>query len=53
MDHLPNSMVKLRACLHCKLILNAARWRDLGKCPNCPSSGGLSETTEDFHNVIG
>ena len=46
-------MVKLRACLHCKLILNAARWRDLGKCPNCPSSGGLSETTEDFHNVIG
>ena len=52
-EFLPSSMKKLRACNHCKLVLNRQRWIDLGKCPNCPSSGGLSETTEDFQNVIG
>ena len=52
-DFLPASMKKLRACVHCKLVLNRQRWVELGKCPNCPSSGGLSDTTEDFHNVIG
>ena len=46
-------MKHLRACLHCKLVLNKARWKQLGKCPNCPSSGGLCETTKDFQNVIG
>ena len=46
-------MKDLRACLHCKLVLNKARWKLLGKCPNCPSSGGLCETTKDFQNVIG
>ena len=52
-DFLPSSMKKLRACIHCKLVLNRQRWIDLGKCPNCPSSGGLCDTTEDFHNIIG
>ena len=50
---LPGSMKKLRACHHCKLVLDRKRWIDLGKCPNCPSSGGLSETTDEFQNVIG
>ena len=52
-DFLPNSMKQLRACLHCRLVLNKGRWKQLGKCPNCPSSGGLCETTKDFQNVIG
>ena len=52
-DTLPSTMKRLRACVHCKLILNAARWNELGKCPNCPSSGGINETTDDFQNVIG
>ena len=50
---LPSSMKKLRACIYCKLVLNRQRWIELNKCPNCPSSGGLSDTTEDFQNVIG
>ena len=52
-DFLPGSMKKLRACVHCKIVMNRQRWAELGKCPNCPSSGGLSDTTEEFHNVIG
>ena len=53
LDHLPSSTKRLRACLTCKLILNASRWKELGKCPNCPRSGGISDTTENFQNVIG
>ena len=52
-NFLPSSTRKLRACVHCKLVLNRQRWVDLGRCPNCPHSGGLSDTTEDFQNVIG
>ena len=52
-DYLPSSMKKLRACVHCKLVLNKGRWNQLGKCPNCPSSGGINETTSDFQNLIG
>ena len=52
-DFLPNSMKQLRACVHCKIVLNTAKWKQLGKCPNCPSSGGLCETTKDFQNLIG
>ena len=39
--------------MYCRLVLNRQRWIELNKCPNCPSSGGLSDTTEDFQNVIG
>jgi RNA polymerase subunit RPABC4/transcription elongation factor Spt4 len=52
-EFLPGSMKKLRACIHCKIVMDTKRWRDLGRCPNCPSSGGFSETTDDFHNCIG
>ena len=41
-------MKKLRACINCRLILDKKRWTELGKCPNCPKSGGLNETTDDF-----
>ena len=47
-EFMPSSMKKLRACINCKLVLNRQRWVELGKCPNCPSSGGLSETTDEF-----
>ena len=52
-EFMPSSTKKLRACINCKLVLNRQRWVELGKCPNCPSSGGLSETTDEFQNVIG
>ena len=52
-EFIPASMKKLRACIHCKIVMDTKRWRDLGRCPNCPSSGGLNETTDDFHNCIG
>ena len=52
-EFLPASMKKLRACIHCKIVMDTKRWRDLGRCPNCPSSGGFTETTDDFHNCIG
>ena len=50
-DFLPNSMKQLRACIHCKIVLNQARWKQLGKCPNCPSSGGLCETTYQLRQL--
>ena len=52
-EFLPGSMKKLRACIHCKIVMDTKRWRDLGRCPNCPSSGGFTETTDDFQNCIG
>ena len=52
-NFLPSSTKKLLACIHCKLILNKARWIELRKCPNCPRSGGISETSDDFQNIIG
>ena len=50
---MPSSCKKLAACIHCKLVLNKERWRKLEHCPNCPQSSGLSETTEQFSNLIG
>ena len=34
-------------------MLNTAKWRELGRCPNCEHSAGLSSTTDEFQNVIG
>ena len=52
-EFLPGSMKKLRACIGCKLVLNRQKWIDLGRCPNCPSGGGISDTTENFNNIVG
>ena len=52
-EFLPTSMKKLRACVSCKLVLNRQRWIDLGKCPNCPSAGGLVDTTDEFSSLSG
>ena len=51
--YLPASCKKLSACVTCRLVLNREKWRKLGQCPNCPQSMGLSDTTENFSNLIG
>ena len=51
--YLPSSTKKLLACIHCKLVLNRDKWRKLDHCPNCPQSGGLQETTDQFSNLCG
>ena len=52
-EYMPTSLKKLRACRGCKLVLNRQKWTELGRCPNCPSTGGIADTTESFSNVIG
>ena len=52
-SYLPTSTKKLSACIHCHLVLNREKWRKLEHCPNCPHSGGLAETTEQFGNLMG
>lgn len=52
-SYVPSSIKKLSACIHCKLVLNREKWRRLEHCPNCPQSGGLMDTTDQFSNLIG
>ena len=51
--YLPTSTKKLAACIHCRLVLNKEKWRRLERCPNCPKSAGLLDTTEQFSNLMG
>jgi len=51
-QYMPNSLKKLRACVFCKLVLNAEKWNKLEMCPNCPDSRGPQDTTDCFESVI-
>lgn len=50
---MPGSNRRLRACLHCRLVLNQEKWLKLRMCPNCPGSfGGPDDTTDNFESLI-
>ena len=44
-DYMIGSKKNLRACLHCKLVLNREKWNKVEYCPNCEQSG-VEETTD-------
>ena len=50
---LPSTSKKLSACVTCRLVLDKNKWKKNGRCPNCPQSQGLCDTTENFSNLIG
>ncbi len=50
-QYVPNSLKKLRACIFCKLVLNAEKWNKLELCPNCPDSRGIQDTTDCFESL--
>ena len=50
---MPSNQKRMRACIHCKLVLDQEKWVKNKMCPNCPESeGGLAETTDNFESVI-
>ena len=52
-EFMPSNQKRMRACIHCKLVLDQEKWVKNKMCPNCPESeGGLAETTDNFESVI-